>query len=217
MRYAYKVIGRLIFAAITCLIVAIIAGGKDFLSQPLGQVYLVLLLLWMATIAIGRRTGERSAYDTSQNRIYAILAVVYLAVIFAVPWEYANFSGSIPRGGLLAWIGLIIFALGLLFRSWAVWALHGFYTARLGIQPGHRLITAGPYGLVRHPGYLGEIASVLGMSLALSSFIGLIATILLFPLLIWRIRTEEGMLLAQFGDEYREYMRRTKRLIPGVY
>ncbi len=217
MRYAYTVIVRLIFAAITCLIVAIIAGGKEFLIQPLGQVYLALLFLWMATLAIGRKAGMRSAYDSRQRKVYAILAVIYSAIIFAVPWEYANFSGPIPRGGLLAWAGLVVFALGILFRSWAVWELHGFYTARLGIQPGHRLITAGPYGLVRHPGYLGEIASVLGMGLALSSLIGLVATILLFPMLIWRIRTEEEMLLAQFGDEYREYMRRTKRLIPGVY
>ncbi len=171
----------------------------------------------MATIAIGRRTGERSAYDISQKRIYATLAVIYLSVIFAVPWEYANFSGPIPRGGLLAWTGLIIFALGILFRSLAVWELRGFYTARLGIQPGHRLITAGPYGLVRHPGYLGEIASVLGMSLALSSLAGIAMTVLLVPVLIWRIRAEEEMLLIQFGDEYCEYMRRTKRLIPGVY
>ncbi len=217
MKYVYTVIGRLIFAAITCLIVVIIAGGKDFLSQPLGMVYLALLFLWMATLAIGRKTGVRSAYDSSQRRIYALLAVIYSVVIFAVPWEYAHFSGPIPRDGLLAWIGLIVFALGILFRSWAVWALHGFYTARLGIQPEHRLITTGPYGLVRHPGYLGEIASVLGMSLALSSLIGLAMTVLLFPLLIRRIRTEEEMLLAQFGNEYREYMRRTKRLIPGIY
>jgi protein-S-isoprenylcysteine O-methyltransferase Ste14 len=217
LRYVYTMIGRLIFAAITCLIVASIAGGKDFLGQPPGMVYLALLFLWMATLAIGRKTGVRSAYDSSQRGVYALLAVIYSVVLFAVPWEYAHFSGPIPRDGLLAWIGLIVFALGILFRSWAVWALHGFYTARLGIQPGHRLITTGPYGLVRHPGYLGEVASILGMSLALSSLIGLAMTILLVPVLIRRIGTEEKMLLAQFGDEYREYMRRTKRLIPGIY
>lgn len=217
MRYVYTVIGRLVFAVITCLIIAVIAGGKEFLSQPLGPVYLALLLMWMATIAIGRKTGERSAYDSSQQRIYALLAVIYSVILFAVPWEYAHFSGPIPRVGLLAWAGLAIFALGILFRSWAVWALHGFYTARLGIQPEHRLITTGPYRLVRHPGYLGEIASILGMSLALSSLIGLAMTVLMFPLLIWRIGTEEEMLQVQFGEEYREYMRRTKRLIPGIY
>lgn len=217
MRYIYTVIGRLAFAVITCLIVAIIAGGKEFLSQPLGRVYLALLFLWMATIAVGRKAGERSAYDTSQRGIYAILAVIYSVILFAVPWEYSSFSGPIPRDGLLAWAGLAVFALGIFFRSWAVWALRGFYTARLGIQPGHRLITTGPYVLIRHPGYLGEIASVLGMSLALSSLIGLAMTIFLFPVLIWRIGTEEEMLLVQFGEEYREYMRRTKRLIPGIY
>lgn len=217
MRYVYTVIGRLVFAAITCLIVMIIAGGKEFLRQPLGPIYLALLLLWMATIAIGRKTGERSAYDSSQRRIYALLAMIYSVILFAVPWEYAHFSGPIPRDGLLAWAGLIVFALGIFFRSWAVWELHGYYTARLGIQPGHRLIATGPYRLVRHPGYLGEITSVLGMSLALSSLIGLAMTVLLVPLLIWRMGTEEEMLLAQFGDEYREYMRRTKRLIPDIY
>lgn len=216
LRHIYTVIVRLIFAAVTCIIVAIIAGGKAFLSQPLGLVYLALLLLWMATIAIGRGTGVHSSYESGQRGIYALLAVIYSVVIFAVPWEYAHFSGPIPRDGLLAWAGIVIFALGIGFRSWAVWALQGFYTARLGIQSGHRLITTGPYGLVRHPGYLGEIASVLGMSLAMSSLIGLAMTILLFPLLIWRMGVEEEMLLTQFGDEYRGYMQRTKRLIPVI-
>ncbi len=217
MRYAYIVIDRLVFIAITCIVVTIIAGGREFFSQPLGQVYIALLFLWMATIAIGRKAGERSSYDASQRGIYIILTLIYSVILFATPWEYASFSGPVPRDGPLARIGLMIFALGILFRSWAVWALQGFYTARLGIQPGHRQIATGPYRLVRHPGYLGEIASISGVSLALSSLVGMAMAIFLIPLLIWRMGTEEEMLLAQFGDEYREYMQRTKRLIPGIY
>jgi hypothetical protein len=106
LKHIYTVIVRLIFTAVTCIMVVIIAGGKAFLSQPLGLVYLALLLLWMATIAIGRGTGVHSSYESGQRGIYALLAVIYSMVIFAVPgrcgrckvftplvWEYSRDTG----------------------------------------------------------------------------------------------------------------------------
>jgi protein-S-isoprenylcysteine O-methyltransferase Ste14 len=55
------------------------------------------------------------------------------------------------------------------------------------------------------------------MALAMSSLIAIVLSILFVPILIWRIHHEEEMLLTEFGDGYRSYMRRTKRLIPLIY
>jgi protein-S-isoprenylcysteine O-methyltransferase Ste14 len=65
--------------------------------------------------------------------------------------------------------------------------------------------------LVRHPGYLGEILSIFGMSLALGSLVGLAMTVLLIPVLIKRMDNEEDMLSNEFREEYRKYMGRTNR------
>jgi protein-S-isoprenylcysteine O-methyltransferase Ste14 len=65
----------------------------------------------------------------------------------------------------------------------------------LGIQPGHHLVTNGPYRLVRHPGYLSTLLAFLGMSLAMSSVAALVLTALAVPLMIMRISGEEKMLV----------------------
>ena len=97
-----------------------------------------------------------------------------------------------------------------------MWLLHGLYTSRLGVQPGHRVVTNGPYRLVRHPGYLGAILCLIGIGLALSSLIAILLPVLFVPILVWRIGREEEMLLEEFGQDYRTYMQKTKRLIPMV-
>ena len=98
-----------------------------------------------------------------------------------------------------------------------MWTLHGLYTTQLGIQPGHRLITTGPYRWLRHPGYLSNLLSLTGIGLALSSLIGLALAALVVPLLLHRIAHEEAMLRDAFGDAYRAYQRRSWRLLPFVW
>lgn len=164
-----------------------------------------------------RPRGEASEYDKKQRRVY-LSGVVVVPILILVPsWEYVSFTGPIPRDGPLAFAGLAVFASGILVLAAAMKALGRLYTSYLGIQPDHRLITSGPYRFVRHPGYLGEILTMFGIGLSLSSLVGLALAITSIPLVLYRIPPEEEMLTAEFGDEYREYMKRTRRLIPSVY
>jgi protein-S-isoprenylcysteine O-methyltransferase Ste14 len=80
------------------------------------------------------------------------------------------------------------------------------------------LQTGGPYHFIRHPGYAGYLLLCLGLGVGFNSYLGLAAgVILLLPGLIYRMYVEEELLINQFGDEYRAYAVRTKRLIPGVW
>jgi len=210
--------GKLAFTAVCVALAALSGGGASFVQRPVGAAYLVIFTPWFVTTALGRTTGVRSRHDRGQLPVVAALGVLsYPGILVFEPWEYATFSGPIPRDGPLAWAGLAVFAVGVALNAWAMWALRGMFTARLGVQPGQRLVTHGPYRHVRHPAYLSHIVSLTGVALALSSVIGLALTAAIVPVLLWRIRGEEAMLLAEFGDAYREYTRRTKRLIPGVY
>ena len=89
---------------------------------------------------------------------------------------------------------------------------------RLGVQPEHRLVTSGPYRLVRHPGYLSNLLCLASVGLAVSSLGGLGLSWFVVPLIVQRIAREEEMLIAELGQEYGRYRQRTRwRLIPRVF
>jgi len=198
-------------------IVVLLGGGVAFIRQPVGALYLILWIVWGLVTALGRQRGVVSIHDKSQRIFTGLGGPIMIAIIVVAPWEYANFSGPIPRDGLLAWLGLALFTIGDLLQAAAMWSLHGLYTLRLGVQPGHHLVTNGPYAVVRHPGYLGAILCLTGMALAMSSFTALVLSVLFVPILVWRIGREEEMLLKELGEDYRAYIQKTKRLIPIIY
>jgi protein-S-isoprenylcysteine O-methyltransferase Ste14 len=213
-----RLIGILVFTAICCALIVTAGGGIAFVQRPVGVVYLVLWAAWWLLIAVGRQRGTPSTYERSQRTIVALGVLVLLGFVIAPPWEYAHLAGPLPRDGPLAWVGLMTFAGGIVLQAAAFWALRGLYTSRLGIQPGHRLVTGGPYRLVRHPGYLSNLLCLLGIGLSLSSLIGLGLALLTVPLVVLRIGREEEMLLNELGQAYQSYVERTRwRLIPYLY
>ena len=123
-----------------------------------------------------------------------------------------------PPFGALAAIGLMLFALGAAVRVLARRTLGRFFTYEITIKKEHRLVTHGIYRSIRHPLYTGILLLWFGAALALQSLIGfLLALALLVPALAVRMRKEEAFLGTQFGAEYRDYMRRTRRLVPFVF
>jgi protein-S-isoprenylcysteine O-methyltransferase Ste14 len=103
-------------------------------------------------------------------------------------------------------------------RLWPVVVLGSRFSGLVAIQPNHRLVTGGLYGVIRHPSYLGLLLNALGWALAFRSMVGVLLTALLLVPLIARIAAEERLLQSQFGDEYDAFRARTRaRLIPGIY
>jgi protein-S-isoprenylcysteine O-methyltransferase Ste14 len=117
----------------------------------------------------------------------------------------------------IRWFGVAIFAIGGALRLWPVFVLGRRFSGLVAIQPGHTLVTTGIYRVIRHPSYLGLLLTALGWALAFRSGVGLLLLALLIPPLLVRIRSEERLLDAQFGDEYRDYCRQTSRVLPGIY
>ena len=125
---------------------------------------------------------------------------------------------AVDRGRLdLNW-----WALPLLLCGYAQYRLVGAYRSRLGgggpgmSIPPERLVSSGPYSLVRNPMYLGHIVFFLGLAV----MFGGSAWLLFIAHLFWfnrRARVDEQHLLDVFGEPYREYMHRTRRWVPGIY
>jgi protein-S-isoprenylcysteine O-methyltransferase Ste14 len=83
--------------------------------------------------------------------------------------------------------------------------------------PPDRIVEVGPYRYVRNPMYLGHLIFMLGLAITFRSWLAL--AILLFHI-FWferRVREDEAHLEARFGEEYRDYKRRVKRWLPGLY
>jgi len=90
-------------------------------------------------------------------------------------------------------------------------------TTRLQTMEGHRLVKDGLYKYIRHPLYLGETIRNFGFVITFSSIYGILLIAVATIFIAFRIRMEERMLIQAFGDEYREYQKTTKRIIPYVY
>jgi protein-S-isoprenylcysteine O-methyltransferase Ste14 len=90
-------------------------------------------------------------------------------------------------------------------------------TIRLKTINKHILITDGWFKYVRHPMYFGVIFQLIGISFIFTSFISIIPIIIVIIFILIRIPIEEKMLLEEFGKEYEQYKKKTKKLIPFIY
>ena len=120
-------------------------------------------------------------------------------------------------GETVRWIGVVLFAAGGAMRLWPVFVLGRRFSGLVAIQPGHTLVTGGPYRIIRHPSYLGLLVNSLGWALAFRSGVGVLLTALLIPPLLARISAEERLLRTHFGGEYDAYCSRTSRLVPEPF
>jgi protein-S-isoprenylcysteine O-methyltransferase Ste14 len=101
----------------------------------------------------------------------------------------------------------------------SVWALLYFRSWRLRakLDAGHELATGGPFHFLRHPIYMGLNLLAIGTAVWIPTPAILAATALMIVGSDIRARAEESVLLAAFGDRYRDYAAHTKRFFPGVY
>jgi protein-S-isoprenylcysteine O-methyltransferase Ste14 len=107
---------------------------------------------------------------------------------------------------------------GVALRAWAVRELGRFFTYAVLIHEGQHVVESGPYRRVRHPSYTGLLAGMLGVGLMLGTWISVpVAFLPSLAGFTGRLLAEERVLAAELGEPYREYMRRTWRLVPGVW
>jgi len=142
---------------------------------------------------------------------------LYVGGMGLVIWDLVRREGE--NGGVqtLSPVGLLLVAIGLVFVLVGPATLRRNYSSSLVIRKGHQLVQHGIYRVVRHPIYLGAMLVTLGVPIVTSSWIALPPMLLLIPLFIYRMGVEERLLMEEFGDDYRAYMSRTRRLVPLVY
>jgi protein-S-isoprenylcysteine O-methyltransferase Ste14 len=160
------------------------------------------------------RAGPTAEKEKSQK---IIVTIVLLSVIVGVliPALDRRFGWSdVPMSVVILGNALIAISyVGFYF----VFRENTYGAATIRVEENQRVISTGPYAIVRHPMYAATLVMMLGISLALGSWWGLLALALGVPALVWRILDEERLLKRDLPG-YAEYMQRARfRLIPGLF
>jgi len=183
-------------------------------ARVLAVVTGLLMTIWALASPVNLSSGERE--DVADRVILVPSAAGILLLFWLLPYldrhDRFTFGGDGVR-----WAGLAIMVAGSVLRIWPMFVLGRRFSGLVAIQPGHELVSDGPYRYVRHPSYLGMMLAMLGWALLFRSIVGLLVTALGLVVLARRIQDEETMLASQFGDAYEAYRARTWRLLPWVY
>lgn len=168
-------------------------------------------------LAILVRSGKNDKKGHDKGSLALIWIIIILA-IFSANVIASNFIISISNSVIPPYIGLAIIVIGIIVRFYAIWSLGRLFTVNVTIREGHSIKKDGIYRIVRHPSYSGALISFAGFGISLNNWISLFTIVILVTAaFIYRIRIEEKLLIAQFGDDYLDYKMESYYLIPWIY
>lgn len=183
--------------------------------------FVLIYLLWsiISQVWIYKDPDEYVVED-DDRKSYLYLQLTYMVALFFAAIDFVGMHITRIKSlePTIIYAGFILF----LFSCWISWwgfrSLGKYFNPRVAVYENHRLITEGAYRNIRHPLYLGSLVSFMAIPLVFNSWGALLILILTtLPALIYRINIEEEFLLEHFGDDYRQYMDRTKKIIPGIW
>lgn len=207
---------------------------------------------WAAIARVGvivylLKTSERDILQYGSSGLFLLEAVLLVLLHFrGVGAVSKRLCPRLPSKEELSTmsplfvLGMTCIYLGGFLRLWCYQALGKFFTFEISIRPGHKLITHGPYGIVRHPSYLGIALVLTGIIIAEASpnsyltscgvfatypvvrwiFVGWAAMLewFVYSLAIVRPAVEDSNLRAAFGEEWEEYHKRVPfKILPGIF
>jgi protein-S-isoprenylcysteine O-methyltransferase Ste14 len=159
-------------------------------------------------------SGPSAEKETSQKLIQLFATIAFIAVLVFPAIDHRFGWSAAPLYAVAA--GDVLVALGLLMIFF-VFRENTFASGIIDVDPEQKVISTGPYRLVRHPMYLGALIMFLGIPLALGSWWGLFAIIPLTLVLVWRLLDEERFLSKRLPG-YSEYRNKVRsRLVPFIW
>lgn len=182
--------------------------------------FFVLFLGWSIIETLIYKDPDTLAVEDGDRRSYLFLQLSSLLALFYALIDFLDYHIS-RIGSLEPWIiylGFVIFILNAILRYHAITTLGKYYNPRVAIYQEHSLITTGIYKKIRHPMYLSALLNVTAIAFIFNSWGTLV--IMLFavlPAVIYRINIEEEFLLNHLGNEYRQYLEQSKKMIPGIW
>ena len=192
--------------------------------EPISTSVAVYFLLgcWgvFAVIFLIRRSAAPVTEVRRDRR--ASLPIVLQGVAFAIVWTFRRHPGvpliTPALGPYLDALACVLLVVTVIWVLVSVRTLGRQWTVAARLVEGHKLVTEGPYGLVRNPIYTGMFGMLLATGIILTRWPVLVIAIILFlATTMWRVRIEEKLLREQFGAEFERYCARVPAaLFPGL-
>lgn len=158
--------------------------------------------------------GPIAEKEPTQKIIMSFASLGFIGLIVVPALDHRFGWSHMPPYVALA--GDLLFLLGWV-AIFFVFKENTFSSATIELAPDHKVISTGPYALVRHPMYAGALVMLLGIPIALGSWWGLLVIVAVIPALIWRLIDEEKFLTRNLPG-YAEYQRKLRyRLIPMIW
>jgi protein-S-isoprenylcysteine O-methyltransferase Ste14 len=150
----------------------------------------------------------------AQQFIMLSSSISFIALLVVPAFDHRYGWSTVPVGGVV--FGNVLVAIGFYF-IFLVYRENTFSSATIEVAENQKVISTGPYAIVRHPMYASASLYLLGTPLALGSYWAFIAIAAMIPFLIWRLLDEERF-LAKNLPGYDEYQKRVRhRLVPFVW
>ena len=180
------------------------------------SILIILYLLISDRELLERRMrGGPLAEKEIAQKIIMLFASIGFVALLVVPALDRRFGWSQMPTGIVI-VGDVFIALGW-FAIYRVFRENSFTSATIELAQDQRVISSGPYALVRHPMYTGALAMLVGIPIALGSWWGLVAFGVMMFALIWRIFDEERFLVRNLTG-YAAYKEKVRyRLIPYLW
>jgi protein-S-isoprenylcysteine O-methyltransferase Ste14 len=179
-----------------------------------------LYTVWIAgeLAILVRSLFRRGAHIRDRGSLVVVFGSILVG--FAVGTALAS---SVPSAAVRTdrvasfYAALLVMAIGIALRFYAVVALGRFFTPVVMIGSDQHVVDTGPYRWIRHPSYTGILLTIAGVLAASTNLAALAGILPVLAGLLYRIHIEEQALSEELGEPYRSYMRRTKRLLPFLY
>jgi len=219
--------GKLIFKSIFffALIIAITfigAGRVDYwqgwIYNGLNIIFLLLSYFLLPRELIEERLKPKEGMKKWDKIYYIVSTPVYFAILIISILDGGRFDWEPRIPILVVIIGVVVYTIGQIIVLWAKKANKFFSTVvRIQKDRGQTVCKDGPYCFVRHPGYLGGLLYTIVTPFVLSSFWGLIPTVIAVVLLFIRTHLEDKTLQMEL-EGYTDYTNETRyRLLPGIW
>jgi protein-S-isoprenylcysteine O-methyltransferase Ste14 len=219
-----KAFGGLLFLVLVMAALLFIPAGTldywqawTFLAAYFAASLVITLYLMKNDPELLRRRmsgGPAAEKETTQKIIMTFTSLGFVGLLFVPALDHRFAWSQMPPYGTLAGdalVGLGWLAIFFVFKE------NTFSSATIELAPDQKVVSTGPYGLVRHPMYAGGLVMLLGMPVALGSWWGLLVVVAIMPALIWRLLAEEKF-LARNLPGYVEYQDKVRyRLVPLVW
>jgi protein-S-isoprenylcysteine O-methyltransferase Ste14 len=186
-----------------------------FFHIAFGCAWGAMVLVWVWGWRITKPTSRTAKSLNSLTPYLPVLIGVALLRVHVLPESWIK--GPLwPHSPALDAAGLAVTVLGAVFAIWSRVTLGRNWRSVPQVKEQHELVVKGPYRIVRHPIYTGLILAVAGTALAQDKGIWLFMVALISVSYGLKIRVEERLMIETFPEQYPEYRRRVKALIPGI-